>query len=55
MADADPVPQGWYTDPRERDIVRWWTGQEWTDHVQPRPFAPLPSALETVVVVGVSA
>jgi hypothetical protein len=33
------VPQGWYTDPDEPAVVRWWTGEGWTHHVQPRPVA----------------
>ena len=49
---VDAVPQGWYTDPLEPADVRWWTGREWTHHVQPRPVS---SALETVGVVGVGA
>ncbi|MEO6115180.1 MAG: DUF2510 domain-containing protein [Pseudolysinimonas sp.] len=38
------VPQGWYTDPLEPADVRWWTGQDWTHHVQPRPFPKLVDA-----------
>jgi hypothetical protein len=49
---AEAIPQGWYPDPLEPADVRWWTGQEWTHHVQPRPAA---SALEAVGVVGVRA
>jgi hypothetical protein len=41
------IPHGWYTDPLEPADVRWWTGEEWTHHVQPRPFAPLPTAEKT--------
>lgn len=33
------IPAGWYTDPREPAVVRWWTGDEWTHHVQSRPMA----------------
>jgi hypothetical protein len=36
---ATAVPQGWYTDPLEPTDVRWWTGEDWTHHVQPRPVA----------------
>lgn len=36
-AGDEPVPAGWYTDPDEPTEVRWWTGEEWTHHVQPRP------------------
>ncbi len=44
----EAVPAGWYTDPDEPADVRWWTGAEWTHHVQPRPFPPLPTPLTTV-------
>ena len=56
-ASVDVVPAGWYTDPLEPADVRWWTGDEWTHHVQPRPAAEVrePSALEAVGVVGVGA
>ena len=36
-AEQAAVPQGWYTDPLEPESVRWWTGQDWTHYVQPRP------------------
>ena len=42
------VPAGWYTDPDETDTVRWWTGAQWTHHVQPRPLTPRSSADELV-------
>lgn len=35
------IPAGWYTDPDEPADVRWWTGEEWTHHVQPRPLPAL--------------
>jgi hypothetical protein len=35
----DAIPRGWYTDPYASADVRWWTGQEWTHHVQPRPVS----------------
>jgi hypothetical protein len=36
---APAIPAGWYTDPQEPSVVRWWSGEEWTHHVQPRPLA----------------
>ena len=27
------TPQGWYADPRGEARLRWWDGQQWTDHV----------------------
>ena len=36
-----PPPPGWYPDPAGSGGVRWWDGQDWTDHVQ-RAQAPAP-------------
>jgi hypothetical protein len=30
------TPQGWYADPNDPTIVRWWDGQQWTSHTHPR-------------------
>lgn len=30
------TPQGWYPDPNDQSIVRWWDGQQWTAHTEPR-------------------
>lgn len=30
------TPQGWYPDPQDPTIVRWWDGQQWTSHTHPR-------------------
>ena len=39
------TPQGWYPDPTDSTIVRWWDGQQWTSHTQPRNYEkPLPTA-----------
>lgn len=36
--DADPqnassIPAGWYHDPSNPDVLRWWDGSQWTDMV----------------------
>jgi hypothetical protein len=55
-SDLDPavgvIPQGWYPDPHEPADLRWWTGQEWTHHVQPRPLPPLPAMSGWLVDAG---
>jgi hypothetical protein len=28
---------GWYDDPESDDLLRWWDGISWTDHVRPNP------------------
>jgi hypothetical protein len=36
------VPPGWYADPGDPRMVRWWDGVAWTAHVQPAlPSAPV--------------
>lgn len=39
MKRADAPPAGWYPDPTGRAGLRWWDGQDWTDHRR----APVPS------------
>lgn len=29
-------PPNWYPDPQNPAMVRWWDGQRWTEHAQPR-------------------
>lgn|GEM_PF-971224 len=37
-----PAP-GWYSDPADGRMVRWWAGDGWTEHVRPFPEpAPAP-------------
>jgi hypothetical protein len=33
-ATTPPVPAGWYTDPAGGSRLRWWDGNQWTDHFQ---------------------
>lgn len=30
------TPQGWYPDPNDATILRWWDGTQWTSHTHPR-------------------
>jgi hypothetical protein len=36
-----PVP-GWYPDPANPQLLRWWDGYAWTPHAQPNPAAAQP-------------
>jgi len=49
MQDGDGTggpPPGWYPDPIAPDLVRWWSGQGWTEHTKPAEGPVLPPALD---------
>ncbi len=31
------TPAGWYDNPQDTTTIRYWDGQQWTDHLAPRP------------------
>jgi hypothetical protein len=37
-------PPGWYTDPGNDDMIRYWDGHSWTEHSQPPAQAAPPMA-----------
>lgn len=39
-AGPENKPAGWYADPADTSMVRWWDGQAWTTHIQDKPSAP---------------
>ncbi|MDE0267451.1 MAG: DUF2510 domain-containing protein [Acidimicrobiaceae bacterium] len=36
MSDSIPLPPGWYEDPENPRLWRYWKGDMWTEHRQPR-------------------
>jgi len=34
---AKVIPAGWYDDPADRRLVRWWNGIAWTEHTAEKP------------------
>ncbi|MGA9146761.1 MAG: DUF2510 domain-containing protein [Candidatus Nanopelagicales bacterium] len=35
-----PTP-GWYADPSDSQLLRWWNGTQWSEHTQPMPSRPV--------------
>jgi hypothetical protein len=48
MAEA-----GWYDDPEQPGVLRWWDGEQWTDHRRPVEEAPTPTSPGGDVLVHV--
>ena len=41
MSTTSTKSPGWYTDPDDPGVIRYWDGGGWTDHTRPRPaWAP---------------
>jgi Domain of unknown function (DUF4041)/T5orf172 domain/Protein of unknown function (DUF2510) len=38
------TPAGWYTDPHNSALFRWWSGEAWTEHTQLPGATPTPPA-----------
>ncbi|MBP7973261.1 MAG: DUF2510 domain-containing protein, partial [Candidatus Nanopelagicales bacterium] len=39
MTESGSPVAGWYADPQDGSMVRWWDGVGWTDHTQSHPGA----------------
>jgi hypothetical protein len=45
MTSTPPLPpQGWYPDPNQPGLLRWWDGQAWTAQTQPTSAPPAAAA-----------
>jgi hypothetical protein len=36
-----PAPPGWYLDPSDSSLERWWDGAQWSEHSRPFMAAPV--------------
>ena len=51
---------GWYHDPTDPSLIRWWDGRDWTSHLQRPPTVPAPPAAsapepDVLLLAGVAA
>jgi Protein of unknown function (DUF2510) len=44
MSPATTTPAGWYVDPADASMRRWWDGVRWTSYSQPAPTDATPAA-----------
>jgi hypothetical protein len=55
------IPDGWYEDPANPAMQRWWAGKQWTEHVRyapagsPAPRTPLSAVPQPVPTIDASA
>ncbi len=43
---------GWYTDPDQPALIRWWDGTAWSEHTQPNPAGePVPAPVSAASAV----
>lgn len=43
MAGSGTPLEGWYSDPNDPGLIRWWDGRDWTSHVRHLPLAAEPA------------
>ncbi|WP_394249488.1 DUF2510 domain-containing protein [Arthrobacter pityocampae] len=43
---------GWYQDAHNAAVLRWWDGNQWTEHTQPVRPQQVPSARKNVAVIA---
>jgi len=46
MTSTSP-PSGWYPDPNQPGLLRWWDGRAWTEHTQSTTAAAAPGGEAT--------
>ena len=49
----DSTEAGWYPDPTDAQMLRWWDGQGWTSHISAKLIETVPRATPTAVELRV--
>jgi hypothetical protein len=50
------IPPSWHPDPHDPTMLRWWDGNQWTDHRCPPPVMPPPGLqAQTAPITGYQA
>ncbi len=49
----DSTEAGWYPDPTDAQMLRWWDGQGWTAHISAKLIETVPRATPTAVELRV--
>lgn len=47
MSESPQVPAGWYGDPHDATMLRYWDGAAWTEHTAPAVRQPSPTTVAT--------
>lgn len=49
------IEPGWYDDPSDPRMLRWWDGSAWTEHAQPAPDTQTPSPAADITEIFAAA
>lgn len=52
MSDLKTRAAGWYRDPQDPQLLRWWEGSKWTQNTQAVPVEPARRTVPRLVMAG---
>lgn len=53
MSDLKTRAAGWYRDPQDQQLLRWWDGSKWSRNTQPTPVESGRRKLSRLLTIGV--